>query len=389
MSRGELWKGVAISAIIGISFGVIAYYIIGYALQMVGVFGEAMGIDARSREIYAETHKWVHIFSAACGLAVGWFHHQGNKALRRIALAAIIACGGYGILNMYGFASTNRVSVAAAKDATRAAAERAYENARADLKGQISWLQGTAEEAVGSEKRRMLAEVDAKRKELSALKPPAASADMVISDTQSWTLGKLTGTDPTLWMVGLPLVLAVLVFLGESFSCIVTGHMAAAIVGMLAGYSATKDRKLPSSSEGGGGKPKSSEESKPATDAKQDANVIPLRAEPAQLQAAPQALPSPKVSSGLPRVPAPSPRPTLSLAPQPSRYASVEEYLAANPSVTSQKVIADDMKVSEAKVSRDIKRLKGRGKVKADRNGRSNAVTYTPRRTGGLYAIGH
>ena len=67
MSKGELWKGVAISAIIGVTFGVIAYYIISYALQMVGVFGEAMGIDARSREIYADVHKWVHIFSAACG----------------------------------------------------------------------------------------------------------------------------------------------------------------------------------------------------------------------------------------------------------------------------------------------------------------------------------
>jgi hypothetical protein len=166
-------------------------------------------------------------------------------------------------------------------------------------------------------------------------------------------------------------------------------HFAGFFMNPLSWLKASGDRKLPSSSEGGGGKPKSSEESKPATDAKQDANVIPLRAEPAQLQAAQQALPSPKVSSEAPRVPAPAPRPTLSLAPQPSRYASVEEYLAANPSVTSQKVIAKGMNVSEAKVSRDIKRLRGRGKVKADRNGRSNAVTYTPRRTGGLYAIGH
>jgi hypothetical protein len=380
MSKGELWKGVAISAIIGVTFGVIAYYIISYALQMVGVFGEAMGIDARSREIYAEVHKWVHIFSAACGLAIGWFHHQGNKALRRFALVAILTCGGYGILNMYGFASTNRVSVAAAKDATRAGAERSYQAARADLMGQIDWLQKTAIQEDGAERRRLLKEVDDKRKELSSLKPPVATAETVISDTQSWTLGKLTNTDPTLWMVGLPLVLAVLVFLGESFSCIVVGHMAAGIVGMFAAYREGNKTTVAGSPEGSGGKDKS-------TVALRGENVVDLPtkvAAPPQLQAAPE--PVPTVSSEALRVAAPAPK-TVSLSLEPKEYASVEEFLAANPSVSKQKDIAAGMKVSEGKVSRDIKRLKGRGKVKADRNGRSIAVTYTPRRNGGLHAL--
>lgn len=142
------------------------------------------------------------------------------------------------------------------------------------------------------------------------------------------------------------------------------------------------DRKLSSSSEPSGGKGKS----EPATVAKQDEKVV---AFPAAVKAEPATVPpTPKVSSEAPRVQAPAPKHIVSLSLQPS-YSTVEEFLAANPSVTSQRVIAKEMKVSEAKVSRDIKRLKGRGKVKADRNGRANALTYTPRRTGGLYAVGH
>jgi hypothetical protein len=146
---------------------------------------------------------------------------------------------------------------------------------------------------------------------------------------------------------------------------------------------APNGRKLAGSPEGSGGKDKS----QPATIAPRGENVVDLPAKiaaPPQLQAAPE--PLHKVSSDPPRVPAPAPRPTVPLTLQP-KYASVEEFLATNPSVTSQRVIADALRVSEAKVSRDIQRLKGRGKVKADRKGRANSLTYTPRRNGGLHAL--
>lgn len=384
MSKGELWKGVAISAIIGIVFGLIGYFAINYALQMVGIYGEGLGVDERSRWIYAQSHKVVHLFAAACGLAIGWFHHRRNWTLFGVALAAVLFCGGYGILNMYGFTSTNRVTVSASKDAKKNAAERDYQNARADLQGQIDWLKATAGKEEGRERRRLLAEVDAKRQELSSLKAPIPGIDTIVSDPQASTLAKLTGLTAEQWALIVPLLLAVLLFFAESFSFIVVGHMLAAIVAMFASYSATKGRKLAGSSEGGGGKVKSSEESKPATVAERGDNVVDLPArvaEPAQLQAAQL----PKVSSEPARVQQPAP--TVSLTLQQPKYASVEEFLAANPSVSKQKDIATGMKVSEAKVSRDVQRLKGRGKVKSDRNGRSNAVTYTPRRDRGLHAI--
>jgi uncharacterized membrane protein len=382
MSKGELWKGVAIRLITAGIFGAIGYFAIYYALQMVAIFGEGMGVDARSREIYAHSHMVVHLFGAACALAGGVFHQAGNKLLRFLAIVAVLTCGGYGILNMVGFTSTNRVSVAATKDATRSSAERSYQSARADLTAQIDWLQKTAAGEEGRERRRLLAEVDAKRKELSALKPPVPTAETILSDPQASTLAELTGTSARRWLLALPIPLAVLLFFAESFSFVVVGHMLAAIVALFAAYLAAT-QSLSSSPKGGSGEGgesvKSTEESKP----KQDANVIPMRAteEKSSSVAA-----SPKVSAEPPRVPAPAPRPPVSLTLKPE-YSSVADYLARHPSVTSQKVIADALRVSEAKVSRDIKKLKGQGKVKADRKWRSNQITFTPRRNGGLHAV--
>jgi uncharacterized membrane protein len=408
MSRGEFWKGVAISAIMAVVFGLIGGAAIWYALQMVGIFGESMGVDARSREIYAESHKIVHLFAAACGLAIGWFLHRRNWVLFAIALLAIGTCGSYGVLNMYGFASASRVTVAATKDAARAAEERAYQNRRADLSAQIDWLQKTAVSEDGRERRKLLADVDAKRKELSDLKPPVPTAETVLSDTQSSSLAELTGTSARRWLVALPLPLAVFVFFAESFSLIIVGHMLAAIVAMLAVYytapaqtvpssqddTAAKDRKVPGPDESGGG----SKDKQPETVAPRGETVIDF---PGKIAAPPQQLQAdaacnsdpPKVSAEPPRVPAPAPRPkrpTVPLSLEPKQYASIEAVLAANPSVSSQTDIADAMGVSKAKVSRDIKRLEGRGKVKvARKNGRTNAVTLAPRRNGASHAYPH
>src|SRR5688572_17762028 len=126
MSKGELWKGVTIRAITAVIFGVIGGFSIWCALQMVAIFGQGMGVDVRSSELYAQSHMIVHIFGAACALAIGIFYHGRNWLLFALAIFSIVGCGSYGILNMVGFTSTNRVTVAATKDAKNNAAEREY-----------------------------------------------------------------------------------------------------------------------------------------------------------------------------------------------------------------------------------------------------------------------
>ncbi len=254
MTTGELAKGVAIRAITAIGFGVIAYFAISYALEMVGIFGKSMGVDERSKEIYATVHQIVHIFAAACAVGIGVFHMTGNKVLRRLALAGTLLAGGYGVFNMIGFTSSNRVAVAAAKESHKAAVEREYNNARKDLQDQIKWLENQVIFADNrAEKRRMEQAVDTKRKELSALKAPRFDATSVLSDAQATTLGDLSRTGSQFWQSWLPVLLAFIVFFAESFSFAVVGHMLAAIVGLIAVYRTTEPASEPKKSDGSGG----------------------------------------------------------------------------------------------------------------------------------------
>lgn len=402
MSKGELWKGVAIRLITASIFGVIGYFAIYYALQMVAIFGEGMGVDARSREIYAHSHMVVHLFGAACALAGGVFHQAGNKLLRFLAIVAILTCGGYGILNMVGFTSTNRVSVAASKDATKTAAERAYQSARADLAAQIDWLQRTAASEEGRERRRLLAEVDAKRKELSALRPPVPTAETVLSDPQSSTLAELTGTSARRWLLALPIPLAVLLFFAESFSFVVVGHMLAAIVALFAAYMAAS-RSLSSSpkggsGDGGGGKVKSSELPRSLREIVEPEKVK-ATAEADQFQATGNASGAGQVAldthgsdaqparsiSTVRRVQSDAPKPSLKSSPR-----DLDEYLAdlkAGTVIPSDKQLAAMLGVSAPTVHRKLSRKEGRKEVKRERKGRSVQTIILPRRNGGLHAV--
>lgn len=389
MSKGELWKGVAIRLITAAVFGVIGGFAIWYALQMVAIFGEGMGVDARSREIYAHSHMVVHVFGAACALAVGVFYHGGNRMLFTLALLAIVGCGSYGILNMVGFTSTNRVSVAATKDATKAAAERAYQSARADLAAQIDWLQKTAAGEEGRERRRLLAEVDAKRKELSALKPPVPTAETVLSDAQSSTLAELTDTSARKWLLALPIPLAVFVFMAESFSFIFVGHMLAATVAMFAAYWAAA-RSLPSSPKGGTGS--GGESVKPSEEPKEKlpANVTPIRATDVKASALAEQL---QPASAANSCPVPTVRRVQSDAPKPSLKLSLDDlpgYLAslkAGTAIPTQRQLAALFGTSEATISRRMSDREGRGEVKREKVGRAVKTTILPRRDrGGLHA---
>lgn len=294
MTKGELWKGVSIRLIVALAFGAIGGYAIYYALSMVAIFGEGMGVDERSRTIYAQSHIVVHLFAAACALAMGVFYQGGHKVLRRLAIVAVLTCGGYGILNMVGFTSTNRVAVAAAKDAKNTAAERHYQNARADITKQIEWLQRTASQEEGRERRRMLAEVDAKRKELSALKPPAPSADTILPDAQASTLAEITHASAKKWQLWLPVMLAILVFFAESFSFVVVGHMVSGAIGLLVNHRANQTEPAnqknsggsgggsPGSGGSGGGEPRKKPELKPVP----KTEPTPIRAEPSKQRSA-------------------------------------------------------------------------------------------------------
>jgi hypothetical protein len=144
---------------------------------------------------------------------------------------------------------------------------------------------------------------------------------------------------------------------------------------------------VPSSSKGGSGDGgsgvKSTEESKDKPPAR-EAEIHPF---PVKAKAEPDHFHEPPKVSAEPRVPASAPRPSVPLTLEPTKYASVEEFLEIHPHVTNQKVIAEKTGFSPAKVSRDIKWLKGRGKVKVEKTWRSNAITFTPRRNGGLHAL--
>ena len=68
----------------------------------------------------------------------------------------MLACGGYGIINMIGFTSTSRVAVAESKTAVNMAAERQYQAALAAKKAEIDWTRDTVvNETNPKEKRRL------------------------------------------------------------------------------------------------------------------------------------------------------------------------------------------------------------------------------------------
>lgn len=396
MSKGELWRGVAISLVVAVAFSVIGYHIIHYALEMVGAFGEDLGADERSRLIYAESHRWVHLFAAACGLALGVFYQRRDKTLFRLALVAIIACGSYGIQNMYGFSVKNRVSVAAVKTDDKASANRQYENARKDLQDQIGWLQRMSTQEEGRERRRLLAEVDAKRRELSALKPPVVTANNAFADTSAEGLAVLTHIDSRFWIFVLPLVLAVLMFLGESFSFVVVGHMLSGIVAMFAAYWATgvqpldvppdSKRKPRDDDDADGGHGDRRVQPQDTTERRPEGVSVHREAAPVQHQDS-----TVTVSSDAPGVQAPAPSIT---GPRTSKQVALD-YLLANSDTAhaSARAISQIIGVSKSTVAKAMREIKGddRGRLgRVERNqSRVRGVRIMKGEGGGVQLYAH
>src|SRR5688572_13850405 len=128
-AEGATARSAAVSLGLAVLFGVIGVWVVTLAVDMVGIFGEGMGVDAESRKIYSHAHIAVHLFGTSSAVAIVLLLGAKRWGLATFAIIAIIACGGYGIVNMIGFTTTNRLSVSEARSTSNAADLTKYEKA--------------------------------------------------------------------------------------------------------------------------------------------------------------------------------------------------------------------------------------------------------------------
>src|SRR6476660_3541055 len=119
MPRSDLARA-GIMLVFGAVFAGLGCWVVSLALGMVGTFGESMGVDPESRQIFARIHIAVHLVGTASASVIGLFLMRKRHVLARLAVLAIICFGGYGIFNMIGFTTTNRLAVSEAKTAANA-----------------------------------------------------------------------------------------------------------------------------------------------------------------------------------------------------------------------------------------------------------------------------
>jgi hypothetical protein len=254
--KNEAARNAWIMLVLGACFVAIGSFVVYLAVQMVGTFGEGMGVDEASRQIYSRAHIAVHIFGTASSVAASLFILKRSKLLAGLSLAAIILCGGYGVINMVGFTTTNRLSVAESKAAVTYADWRHYEARRTAIEGDIAWARKTVlNEENPHEKRRLLTRIDTKLKELSEIQPPKPSAATVLADPQATWFSRMTSTSAEKWQLALPVPVAFLLFAAEVLSFVFAIHLIAGAVDTLRGLPGD-DEDWSRGSAGGGGGPK-------------------------------------------------------------------------------------------------------------------------------------
>lgn len=254
MPRNDALKHVWIKLLLGLTFVGLGIWVVSLAIDMVGDFGESMGATARSRQIYSRAHIAVHLFGTAASVAVGLFILGRNKTLAVFAMAAIIACGGYGIVNMIGFTTTNRLSVSEAKEASNSADWKHYEAQRAAIQSDIKWAQNTEISTIDPrEKRRLFARIDAKTKELATILPPKPTAATVLADPQATWFARLTGSASDKWQLALPVPVAILLFAAEVLSFVFAVHLLAGAIEAWRSAGSGEARKNSDGSDGSGG----------------------------------------------------------------------------------------------------------------------------------------
>jgi hypothetical protein len=231
ISKNEAARNAWIKLLLGAGFIGIGCFVVYLAIEMVGIFGESMGVDAASRWIYAKAHIAVHVFGTASSIAIGLFVLGRNRGLAALAMAAILFSGGYGIINMIGFTTTNRLSVSESRSAATAADWKHYEAQRANLQAELDWLRKTEVNAdTPRERKLLLSRIDAKLNELNAIQPPRPSADKVLADPQATWFSKLTGWTTENWQLALPVPVAFLLFAAEVLSFVFAVHLIATAI---------------------------------------------------------------------------------------------------------------------------------------------------------------
>jgi hypothetical protein len=177
------------------------------------------------------------------------FRANGHRLLSNIAIVAMLACGGYGIVNMIGFTSTSRVAVAEAKTAVNMAAERQYQAALAAKKAEIAWTRNTVvNETNRKEKRRLETALEKKEKELAEIRPPAPTATTVLADPQATLFERLIGWTAENWQLVLPIPVAFLIYAAEALSFIFAVHLA---VGVMLDFRAAGSSRQRGGKDGG------------------------------------------------------------------------------------------------------------------------------------------
>lgn len=345
MSKGEgnrwLGAGLIFVGVLGLGASTYISWRFGWSLAE----AEADRYASAGIHALADVTSAMLILAGACMWVWGWY----VRAVLSVAISLLFMT--YGFFSAFGFFS-NRISVSEAQKAA-ASVDKDY----------LKWVQGQTVnmDLPRSQRLAMMAEVKAGR---DTLKSTAG----IISDKQAASVGKALGWTTEQTQTRLTAATSGIAY-GVKFSGLWIGGMIWA-----RRRKSETDRKISSTPEGSGGKVKS----EPAT-VKQDEKVVnfpaAVKAEPAQLQA------SPKVSAEPPRVTAPAPKPSLKFSGR-----SLAEILADQPSWSSSKALAVATGKSEATVSRELRKLEGRGRVKRERKGRSVQITSL-RRNGGLHAV--
>src|SRR5262245_21960291 len=93
----DLRRSAVLKFVLGIACGLVGAAAVYLALQMVGVFGEGLGVDERSRQLYSRAHIVIHAFGTVSAIAIATFIAIKHRTLTVIAVLAMLACGGYGI----------------------------------------------------------------------------------------------------------------------------------------------------------------------------------------------------------------------------------------------------------------------------------------------------
>jgi hypothetical protein len=209
----------------------VGVYALHLSLEMVSTFGEGMGIDASSQKLYGNAHVAVHLFGTLCALLSVVLWSWGLRNVARVAIAMMVLCGAYGVVNMIGFTATNRLAVGEAREAANAAVWKDYENKRAAIEADIKWARSVViNESDARERKRLFERIDAKNKELVAVQPPALSAATVLADPQATLFQRLLGWSAENWRLILPIPVAVLLYFAEGFAFMFAAHLTLAAI---------------------------------------------------------------------------------------------------------------------------------------------------------------